>query len=117
MIPQDPDALLGRKQTADALTEAGYPVAAATLTTMASRGGGPPAPFLASRRLSSRSAAAFLSVQRPNLDKMGVSCIFCPSARTLAKGIEVARHTLRRSAAWPIVGLTRARSMRANVRP
>src|SRR6516162_1231856 len=76
MIPQDPDALLGRKQTADALTEAGYPVAAATLTTMASRGGGPPAPFLASRRLSSRSAAAFLSVQRPNLDKMGVSCIF-----------------------------------------
>jgi hypothetical protein len=42
MIPQDPDALLGRKQTADALTEAGYPVAEATLTTKASRGGGPP---------------------------------------------------------------------------
>src|SRR5262249_11448298 len=38
---------------------------------------------------SFRRHFAFLSVQRPNLDKMGVSCIFCPSARTLAKGIEV----------------------------
>jgi hypothetical protein len=42
MIPQDPDALLGRKETAAALSEAGFPVAAETLTTMASRGGGPP---------------------------------------------------------------------------
>jgi hypothetical protein len=42
MIPQSLDALLGRKETAEALTEAGYPVAAATLTTMACRGGGPP---------------------------------------------------------------------------
>lgn len=42
MIPQNPDALLGRKEIAAALSEAGYPVAAATLTTMASRGGGPP---------------------------------------------------------------------------
>jgi len=51
MIPQDPDALLGRKQTADALTEAGYPVAAATLTTMASRGGGPPYQLFGPRAL------------------------------------------------------------------
>lgn len=42
MIPQDPDVLLGRKETADALTEAGFRIAEATLTTMASRGGGPP---------------------------------------------------------------------------
>jgi hypothetical protein len=42
MIPQSPDALLGRKETAAALTEAGFPIAAATLTTMACRGGGPP---------------------------------------------------------------------------
>jgi hypothetical protein len=42
MVPRGPDALLGRKETADALTEAGYRVAEATLTTMASRGGGPP---------------------------------------------------------------------------
>lgn len=37
-----PDALLRRKQLADALTERGLPVASASLATMASRGGGPP---------------------------------------------------------------------------
>jgi hypothetical protein len=35
------DARLTRSQTAAALSEAGYPVAAATLATMATRGGGP----------------------------------------------------------------------------
>ena len=42
MIPHDPDALLLRAATAEALTEAGYPVSASTLATKASRGGGPP---------------------------------------------------------------------------
>jgi hypothetical protein len=51
MIPQDPNALLGRKQTAETLTEAGYPVAEATLTTMASRGGGPPYQLFGPRAL------------------------------------------------------------------
>ena len=37
----NPDARLGRKQTADALSAAGYPIAEATLASMASRGGGP----------------------------------------------------------------------------
>jgi hypothetical protein len=41
-IPTDPDALLRRAQTADALTAAGYPTATATLATKATRGGGPP---------------------------------------------------------------------------
>jgi hypothetical protein len=41
-IPTNPDALLRRVQTAEALTAAGYPTAAATLATMATRGGGPP---------------------------------------------------------------------------
>jgi hypothetical protein len=41
-VPTDPDALLTRPQTAAALTEAGYPTAAATLASMATRGGGPP---------------------------------------------------------------------------
>jgi hypothetical protein len=41
-IPNNPSALLRRKATAAALTEAGFPVAAATLATMAVRGGGPP---------------------------------------------------------------------------
>lgn len=40
-IPDSLDARLTRNQTAAALTEAGYPVAAATLATKATRGGGP----------------------------------------------------------------------------
>jgi hypothetical protein len=40
-IPTDPEALLGRRDGADALTEAGYPTAEATLATKAVRGGGP----------------------------------------------------------------------------
>ena len=35
-------SLLSRSDTASALTEAGYPVAATTLATMATRGDGPP---------------------------------------------------------------------------
>jgi hypothetical protein len=42
LIPKDPDALLTREQTAVALTEAGFPVSQATLSTKATRGGGPP---------------------------------------------------------------------------
>jgi len=51
MIPQDPDALLGRKETAAALTEAGFKVSAETLTTKASRGGGPPYHLFGQRAL------------------------------------------------------------------
>jgi hypothetical protein len=42
VIPENPDALLTRAQTAAALTAAGYPTATATLSTKATRGGGPP---------------------------------------------------------------------------
>jgi hypothetical protein len=35
------EALLNRTQAATALTDAGYPTSAATLATLASRGGGP----------------------------------------------------------------------------
>ena len=42
MIPEDPDTLLGRRETAEALTASGYKTAAKTLATRASRGGGPP---------------------------------------------------------------------------
>jgi hypothetical protein len=38
----DSDTLLSRAETASALTAAGYPIATATLDTMATRGGGPP---------------------------------------------------------------------------
>jgi hypothetical protein len=41
-IPDTPDLLLTRERTAEALTEAGFPVKARTLATKATRGGGPP---------------------------------------------------------------------------
>jgi len=50
-IPDDPDALLTRVQLADALTAAGYPTKATTLSTKATRGGGPPYRLYSSRVL------------------------------------------------------------------
>ena len=41
VVPSGPEALLTRRQTAKALTAAGFPVAEATLATKAVRGGGP----------------------------------------------------------------------------
>ncbi len=41
-IPDTPDSLLTRGRTAEALTEAGFPIKAKTLATKATRGGGPP---------------------------------------------------------------------------
>jgi hypothetical protein len=48
-VPDTPDVLLTRRDAAAALTAAGYPVARATLATLATRGGGP-----AYRRFGSR---------------------------------------------------------------
>jgi hypothetical protein len=42
VIPDNPEALLTRDAAAAALTAAGYPVRAKTLSTKATRGGGPP---------------------------------------------------------------------------
>lgn len=41
LIPEDLNALLTRKQAADALTARGYPTSERTLSTKATRGGGP----------------------------------------------------------------------------
>ena len=41
MIPSNPDTKLSRTALADALTEAGYDITAATLAGLAHRGGGP----------------------------------------------------------------------------
>lgn len=41
-IPTDPETMLPRAEGAATLTEAGFPIAPATLATKASRGGGPP---------------------------------------------------------------------------
>jgi hypothetical protein len=40
-VPDEPDALLTRAQTAEALTACGFPTTKATLATKAVRGGGP----------------------------------------------------------------------------
>ncbi len=50
-IPDDPDALLTRDRTAEALTAAGYPVKAKTLATKATRGGGPSYSLFSGRAL------------------------------------------------------------------
>jgi hypothetical protein len=49
--PDDPEILLTRIQVADALTPAGYPTKARTLSTKATRGGGPPYRLYSSRAL------------------------------------------------------------------
>jgi hypothetical protein len=51
MMPQDPDALLTRDQTAAALTSAGYPIKSKTLATKATRGGAPPYRIFSGRAL------------------------------------------------------------------
>jgi hypothetical protein len=51
MLPDNPDVLLTRAQTAAALSECGFPVKPATLATKASRGGGPPYALFGARPL------------------------------------------------------------------
>jgi hypothetical protein len=50
-IPDDPNVLLERAPTADALTGAGYRIKATTLATKATRGGGPPYSLFGNRAL------------------------------------------------------------------
>jgi hypothetical protein len=57
LIPDDLDTLLTREATAAALTAAGYPIAAKTLATKATRGGGPPYGLFAGRALYRWGAA------------------------------------------------------------
>jgi hypothetical protein len=42
LIPVNPEALLRRRATAEALTAVGFPTSDKTLATKATRGGGPP---------------------------------------------------------------------------
>jgi hypothetical protein len=51
IIPEDPNALLLRVRTAQALTAAGYPITPKTLATKATRGGGPPYRLFGKRAL------------------------------------------------------------------
>jgi hypothetical protein len=56
-IPYNPDALLTRVQIAAALTEAGFPTSPYTLSSQATRGGGPPYQKFGSRPLYQWDAA------------------------------------------------------------
>jgi hypothetical protein len=51
MVPNDPNALLSRVHTANALTEIGFQTKPKTLATKASRGGGPPYRVFGARTL------------------------------------------------------------------
>lgn len=51
VIPDDPNALLSRDQTAKALTAFGFPTRSTTLATKATRGGGPPYRLFGARAL------------------------------------------------------------------
>jgi hypothetical protein len=51
LIPDDPNALLSRDQTAKALTAVGFQTKPKTLATKASRGGGPPYRLFGARAL------------------------------------------------------------------
>jgi hypothetical protein len=50
-IPENPNALLSRDQTAKALTESGFQTKPKTLATKATRGGGPPYRLFGARAL------------------------------------------------------------------
>jgi hypothetical protein len=50
-IPDNPDVRLTRERTAEALTALGYPVSPRTLSTKATRGGGPPYSLFCGRAL------------------------------------------------------------------
>ena len=56
-IPDSPDALLTREATSAALTASGFPVAAKTLATKATRGGGPRYSLFSARALYRRGDA------------------------------------------------------------
>jgi hypothetical protein len=51
IIPDDPNTLLSRDRTAEALTAFGFPTRSTTLATKATRGGGPPYRLFGARAL------------------------------------------------------------------
>ena len=73
MIPENPNALLTRSETADALTEAGFPVKEGTLATKATRGGGPPFQKFGSRALYRWSDALLWATGRLSAPRRSTS--------------------------------------------
>ena len=73
MIPENPNALLTRSETADALTETGFPVKEGTLATKATRGGGPPYQRFGSRALYRWGDALLWAKQRLSAPRCSTS--------------------------------------------
>jgi hypothetical protein len=73
VIPEHPDVRLTRRKTADALTEAGFPVTEATLATKATRGGGPPFQKFGSRALYRWADALLWAQQRLSAPRCSTS--------------------------------------------
>ena len=73
MIPEHPDVRLTRRKTADALTEAGFPVKETTLATKATRGGGPPYQTFGARALYRWGDALLWAHQRLSAPRRSTS--------------------------------------------
>ena len=84
MIPLDPDALLGRKETAAALTKAGFKVSAETLTTKASRGGGPPYQLFGPRE----GLRLEMHARRPDFVRRRVALVVSPGQQAVREWAE-----------------------------
>src|SRR4029434_5217152 len=77
---EHPDALLTRDQTAAALTARGFPVRPKTLSTKASRGGGPPYQLFGPRLLSRWCDALLVLEARLSAPRRSTSEADGPSA-------------------------------------
>jgi hypothetical protein len=90
-IPNNTDALLTRDRTAEALTEAGYPIKAKTLATKATRGGGPPFRKFGPRALYRWAdalvwARSRLTATRHSTSEEYARSVSCPEWKTSGDG-------------------------------
>ena len=83
MLNIDEDAILSRQEAADALTKAGYRTSKATLSTLASRGGGPP--FRLYGRFPSYHWGTTLAWARNRLSEPGATVTEIRAAAAKAK--------------------------------
>jgi hypothetical protein len=90
VIPEDPNALLTRPKTADALSEAGFPVKEATLATKATRGGGPPYQKFGARALYRWGDALLWAKARLSVPRRSTSEGDAP--RPPQRGVRARRH-------------------------
>jgi hypothetical protein len=96
VIPEHLNALLTRPKTADALTEAGYPVKQATLATKATRGGGPPYQKFGARALYRWGDALLWAKGRLSAPRCSTSEGDVPPTRQRRRSDDPQHHGVRR---------------------